>query len=576
MEFTKRHGRSGVECLARAQLALLIFSTTAFSSTLTVDLTDINNFDATISSGVWNPSSGQIQGALAPGGDAQRVINFGTGADGVFSDGPSQTGITVSGTTITLNTDTKSTYNFKTFTLSAGYTLNVTGSQVVRLRVLGNVTIAGTISLDASVGTDQPASNATHPPGGAGTGSGSAGGSGGITVGSPSSTGTTISATQIAGGGGGTDSTLSTTEGGGGGGCFGQGPDGANNATRGLAGGVANGSPAISCSVNRSTLAANFDDPSTPLFSGGAGGGGGGSYNNTLAGAGGGGGGGAIQINSSGVVQISGTITANGGNGGALTQGNGTDCGGAGGGGAGGAIWIQTANALAGSGTLDLAGGTGGASGSCTGLYTGGKGSRGVLRSDTSNGSLGTLALAPGGFAGDANNVVDVPANVTYSVYSQPIDMGQYYIDISAANETQGCGAGGTLVVTYYGSNDQSTWSSGVLAANISQLSAYRYIRFRVDINAPAAARCLTGLNFTYSLSTLSSMTLSGGLFCGSLDFQKGRKYFQDSGNFNGALSIAGDLGLLVLTVLAAWLWIRPRRGAFDDVLCKTTPSCST
>ena len=61
--------------------------------------------------------------------DANRRLEFGDGRDGAFVNGPTKTGITVAGATITIDTSVKSIFQFTSFTLSAGFTLNASGTE---------------------------------------------------------------------------------------------------------------------------------------------------------------------------------------------------------------------------------------------------------------------------------------------------------------------------------------------------------------------------------------------------------------------------------------------------------------
>jgi len=105
----------------------------------------------------------------------------------------------------------------------------------------------------------------------------------------------------------------------------------------------------------------------------GGSGGGGAAASSDRTGGSGGGGGGAILIASSGTIDITGSITANGGNGGNTGTG-GTQATYGGGGGSGGAIRLM-ANTISGNGVIAASGGTGG-----TGYGPGGAGGEGRVR----------------------------------------------------------------------------------------------------------------------------------------------------------------------------------------------------
>jgi hypothetical protein len=203
----------------------------------------------------------------------------------------------------------------KGLTVASGFTLKLIGSRPVVFAVRGNVVVDGTIDANASGTTPGAGGNWSCGASAGANGSGDAGfGDGG---------------------------------GGGGGGAFGtaggRGGQGDNNNNYGVGGSV-RGTATIS-----------------PLF-GGCNGGSGGGCSSTPGGAGGG----AIQITSSGTIDINGTIRANGAGGvtGCSTEGGGS------GGGSGGAILLQSLN------TADTSGATitanGGSGGDGNGAFNGG------------------------------------------------------------------------------------------------------------------------------------------------------------------------------------------------------------
>jgi hypothetical protein len=312
-------------------------------------------------------------------GEEGRSIEFGSGADGEFADGPTQTGITVVGAAIAVNTDVKSVYEFSSFTLSGGFTMTVSGSLPLFIRVTGASTIAGIILIDGGTGGAATIAAPTATGGAAGAG-GARGGIGGErfpdtppTAGSPS----------VSGSGGGIQANEAgiTGQNAGGGGCHGTG--GAHPATAGTGSGAGGlGGAAASCALSPAAIADRFESDFTSITPGGAGGGGGSTRANAannMNGAGGGGGGGAIRLASRGALAVTGAIRARGGAGGAGDVVV-TDYGASGGGGAGGSIWIQSASTVSGAGILDVSGGVGGQD---TGPASfGGNGSRGVIRVD--------------------------------------------------------------------------------------------------------------------------------------------------------------------------------------------------
>jgi hypothetical protein len=246
-------------------------------------------------------------------------------------------------------------FNYTTVNIPAGVTVtfyNNASNTPAYILSSGNVTIAGTISVNGANG------NNIYPgisgPGGfegglGGSSSGMAGGNG-------------------LGPGGGNAGATGTTAGAGGGGGFGAaGNNGAGGA--GGSGGAAYGNNSI-----------------VPLV-GGSGGGGGNFAMSGVGGGGGGGGGGAIIIASSGTINVTGTITANGGS--APTgYGIGSPYAG-GGGGSGGGIRL-IANTISVNGTMSATGG----SGSSYGYYLGGSGGVGRIRLEA-NTITGTGTTTP-------------------------------------------------------------------------------------------------------------------------------------------------------------------------------------
>jgi hypothetical protein len=222
-------------------------------------------------------------------------------------------------------------YNFTTITISPNWILRFTrntANTAVIFRASGNVTISGTITVNAV-----PGGNANQ-----GTilgNNGGAGGPGGFD------------------GGAGANGIVSTTGGAGlgpGGGAAGSAPD-VNPRSGGGAGFAAAGGAATQSggaggpAYGTSTL--------LPLIGGSGGGGGAATFG--FSGGGGGGGGGAIVIASSGTLTLNGVISARGGN--ASTFATCCPTGGGGGAGSGGAVRL-VATTIAGTGTIDVSGGT--------------------------------------------------------------------------------------------------------------------------------------------------------------------------------------------------------------------------
>ncbi len=314
-------------------------------------------------------------------GDSSRPLAFGNGEDGDFADGPAGAGITASGREITIDTDTKSKFNFSSFYLSRGASVQVTGARALHIRVNGDAIIEGDIILNGGNG----GKSATSKVGGSAVGGGYAGGSGGGANGGAQPSNGSPSSGPILGGSAGLNQAGAGNQKAGGGGCNGVGAtDGAQNVPS-----------AGACTLSRASIANNFET----TFVGGGGGAGGTAYSAGAAadGAGGGGGGGAIHILSLGVLDVSGSISAKGGTGGDSTFDT-NDSGAAGGGGAGGSIWLQTANAFSGNGELDISRGNGGVDDTIIDTYDGGNGSRGVIRIDSKSNTY-TGAYYPAGTA---------------------------------------------------------------------------------------------------------------------------------------------------------------------------------
>jgi hypothetical protein len=235
---------------------------------------------------------------------AQTYSSGSTGADGVFNPpGSVPPGTTTSGSTVTVPLPASGLFNFQTVTIGSGITVSFTKNArntPVTILATGNITIAGTLSVNGRDGQAQQASSTAISVGGDGGPGGYRGGNGSKLDGSvPAAAG------QGPGGGAAAPPTLNAA------GSFG---------TYGTSSGSLN-----------------------PLF-GGSGGGGG--YTSTafgvptFSGGGGGGGGGAIVIASSTRITVNGALTADGGSAGA--------CGGSG---SGGAVRL-VAPVIAGAGTI--------------------------------------------------------------------------------------------------------------------------------------------------------------------------------------------------------------------------------
>jgi hypothetical protein len=249
---------------------------------------------------------------------AQCTYSCGTGSDGVYQ---ASSNTTLAG----------GTYNFTSFTIDAGVTVTVTGTQPLIILCTGNVLLNGTLDVSGMDGTNGVTSTSAGA-GGAGVAGGANGGAGTFSSSSGPLNGNPGNGPGMGGAG-------MQWSGGGGAGYLTAGDSSGNPA--GGFGGPAYGNPQIS-----------------PATAGSGGAGGSGGYN--CGAGGGGGGGGYLLITACGTITISGTgsILSNGGDGGSDGTGN---CGG-GGGGSGGSILLRTNGTLTNNGLITAHGGIGGAS----------------------------------------------------------------------------------------------------------------------------------------------------------------------------------------------------------------------
>jgi hypothetical protein len=561
--------------IAASALLAIVSATPARAATYAVDFSSPTLFDHASSTGLWDSVGGRIQAPLAANGTyPQRALDFGDGSDGAFTDGPTQAGITVSGGIIMVDTTVKDVFQFTSFTLNAGHTLQVTGSRPLTIRIQGEANVDGNIEAIGGAGDSWFGSPATVGAGRAGGGSGGEGGDETVGGGSGQSGGSSSSSLPVPaalGGGGGGNSGLNDgfEYSGGGGGCTGRDTTAGTNrdATQGAAAGAGVDATQGICgavAANRYAEVAAGDFPIThygldTTMIAGAGGGGGGASTVTgelRGGASGGGGGGGIHIVALGNLDLSGTIDVQGGAGGDATFTTVNESGGAGGGGSGGVVWLQTAATLSGFGNLSFAGGAGG--NSASGLNDGGAGSRGVVRLDRAVNGYG-FTLSPN-VGPDATHSVGVPASgpFTFDTYSRAIDFGAAGANFNSVTETvlndgtAGCGTDGTLTLAYQGSSDGATWGSAVPAGQIAQLNGSRYLRFRASIATTAIAYamppCLTGLSFDYvaapaAASDRARFELSGGLACGRT---------RRDGGGPGPRALLGDALCLLLALALA------------------------
>ena len=230
----------------------------------------------------------------------------------------------------------------------------------IALVVAGDVSIAGTIALDAHAASST-AGGLAGPGGGAGAPA------------APNGMGGLMGLGRCPGLGGGhaTGGSIAAGTGGSGAGYRGLGGDGGDGISSG-GGGPDDGTKVTG--PQGGTAACDGDASLVPLVGGGGGGSGGDGSCGGNCGWPGGGGGGALQIAGRGQFEVSGALTAVGGAGYGDATGN-LSHGGGGGGGAGGALLLE-APTLTLSGSFVVIGGVGGLAGAGLGGDGGGSGTR--------------------------------------------------------------------------------------------------------------------------------------------------------------------------------------------------------
>ena len=238
-------------------------------------------------------------------------FDYGNGSNGAFN---STGNISLAG----------GTYNYTSFTLNAGHTITVTGTNPLIIKVQGTAIINGTITGAGANGSGQTAGAG----GGGGGKPGGAGGNQGGLFSNGSSGGAGTAFGSLAGGSGGSGGTI-------------------------ISGGSSGGGGQGNSSISNVLLTTIMN--STNLLGGAGGGGGGGKFSGGGRGGGGGGGAGAMSITA---YSISGTGTLN------FAGGNGASNANNGGGGGGGTVWLQFRNSYSfTTGNINVAGGTGGGAG---------------------------------------------------------------------------------------------------------------------------------------------------------------------------------------------------------------------
>lgn len=385
------------------------------------------------------------------------------------------------------------TYNYTSFTIDAGVTVSVTGSQPLIVYCSGAVSISGTLTANGGAG-GEGVTYTTGGIGGIGVAGGGNGGDGSFS--SPSGPLNGVSGSNTGGG------NMGMGWSGGG---------GAGYATTGQSSGGAGG-----------TGGSQYGDADLTSFLAGSGGGGGsGGYD---CGAGGGGAGGGVIVFYATAFELvsGGGVYCNGGNGGSDGTGN---CGG-GGGGSGGAILISAAS-LTNNGVISAAGGVGGASSvSGTPYYgVGGNGSDGRIRLDYGGAIIGSGTVTP---ASGASYQLLAAAEQSVSTTCFGVDEGQAEIAVS----------GGTSPYTY-------VWTeSGEITNPAVQLPAGSNTCTVTDMNG-----CTTTITVTVTeigpFDSIQTLTV-----CNGETVTVGMNTYANSGTYVDTISAASGCDSIVTTNL--------------------------
>ncbi|PIR58050.1 MAG: hypothetical protein COU71_00680 [Parcubacteria group bacterium CG10_big_fil_rev_8_21_14_0_10_38_31] len=395
------------------------------------------------------------------------AVDGGTGADGAYS--------CTSGTCSLAG----ATYNYTTFNISAGATVNVTGTTALIIKATGAVTIDGTLSANGG--------NGSGMVGGAGGAGGYAGGAGGTNYDSGGSG-------SGPGGGLNIHPNKNNNGNGGGGGHGGAGGDG-NYGGQTIAG----------------TGGATYNTANTG-GSGGAGGAGDGGAG--YSGGGGGGGGGAINITSVGEVTIgSGAIVrANGGTG--TADGGGFSSGG----GSGGRITISTAS-ITNSGTIQA---TGGNAGTSAGGGGGGRiiltdvdgtvagttsvtGGSGTIAGSTGSSTTATVVYAsPGTFT---SAVIDLGGPSSFNTVSWNATLNSQTIDIKVRSDSNA----DMSTATAWASCSDIVSSGDAMSTGGCVTNGHRYVQYQAVLSTTntAVTPTLNDITVNYSQYTASADLIS-------------------------------------------------------------------
>ncbi len=405
----------------------------------------------------------------------------GTGADGAYS--------CTSGTCNLAG----ATYNYTTFNISSGATVNVTGTTALIIKATGAVTIAGTLNLNGGNGY-----TGNYAGGGNGGSGGYAGGSGGNTgCGDVCHSTSGYSGGGPGGGGGGyADGSNDGGSGGGGGGGYGG---------YGGGGGITDPAPGGGPGAGGGTYT---------TITGGSGGGGSASFYG-----GGGGGGGYLKISSAESIINSGTINANGGNGGDS----------AGGAGSGGRISLA-APSITNNGAINAKGGSAGA-------YGGSGGGGRVFLNDSDatiagTGSVSRIAGTAGyGIGGDnsetyissvfeysssgtfASEVINLGGNANFTTLAWTETLNSQTITMKARSSANSDMSGATAWGSCTNITNGANLSTGGCVTN-----GHRYIQYQATLSTAntAVTPTLDSVTINYTQYALSGDLTSSKYYIGS------------------------------------------------------------
>jgi hypothetical protein len=478
-------------------IIILTMTVNAFAKTVTETFsTDSRKSSSDL---VWNTALGLLHPPLEVSTWSSDGITFdstdidvGDGHDGAFVLNRysqfSENG-DVSGNTIRINTDDWPELNFTEFTLDSTWTIEPVGGGPLIIRVLGDVTIHGTINCAGNDGGDDSADPTSVISGGAGR---CGGGDGGDSVVAGNSPGIAnkgaAGGTFVTGGDGGAAADGSGGYGGGGGGSYvktyagiGDDPD-PTNGRSGLA---------AFTGGNFGTIHRD-DEFADDLNGAGSGGGGGSGFDGTAtedsSGASGGGGGGTIRIYSAGNITVSATgyINANGGSGGNVM--NNLRKGGAGGGGGGGSILLFAAGTMTNNNVISAQAGSAGITIAAGSGSHGGDGAWGRTWVNDADST-------PSGVPEVPQTRLDVPGFIAYKTgtnyeaISKVFDLGntkpQWTTLLATINNL-----GASNVVFEAAFSDSTSISSFPAFQDASLFvgnTSLRYARFRVAINNDVA-----------------------------------------------------------------------------------------